>query len=119
MSPLKSLIAAAVFALAAMPSLAQAATPDGYETMSVRVMTEDLNLYTEAGAKAFLKRVDRAVDRACGGRPAYGPGMEGPRRHYRECRAEATQSAVMQADSLIVNTVFAERSGRIYALASR
>ena len=64
----------------------------------VHVPHGDLDLTSEAGAKAMLARIDEAASKACGGKPVTGMAMDqvgqAKKREYRRCKAAAMNSGV-------------------------
>ena len=63
-------LAAAAWTLSAGVGLASAQTP---EAVAVKVSHADLNLRTEAGARAYLKRVNVTAKEMCGNEPVHSP----------------------------------------------
>lgn len=117
MTPFKTILITAAFAIAGLSGTAHAF--GGAQQQSIRVSYADLNLDSDQGAKAFLKRVGRAAERACGGTPASGPIELRNMKAFNACKAEAMSGAVAQANNTLVSVRFAEAQGRVYALASR
>lgn len=81
----------------------------------VTVPYDDLDLKSEAGARAMLARLDAAATRACGGKPA--PVMPGDpvalakQREYRRCKAAAMDGSTLRLGSPRVRTAWIERQG--------
>ncbi len=63
-------LAAAAWTLSAGVGLASAQTP---EAVAAKVSHADLNLRTEAGARAYLKRVNVTAKEMCGNEPVHSP----------------------------------------------
>lgn len=90
-------------ALLAMPAgLAQAFENVGEDVV---VSYGDLDLESVAGATVMLNRLERAAERACGGRPRVTP-LEFKMR-FRRCRAMALADAVSRLDHPVVNIAYA------------
>jgi len=64
--PLASLAVLAALGLAASSLPAAARSPSGSEQASERISYSDLNLASEAGARAMLSRINRAAKSVCG-----------------------------------------------------
>lgn len=79
----------------AAASAAHADTPPASETVSVA----DLDLSTADGARAFLKRIDIAAQRACGGEPVRSPLFPREPGHFEQCVRDAVATAVRQAEA--------------------
>ncbi|HET6523866.1 UrcA family protein [Sphingopyxis sp.] len=92
----KLLILAALAAVSAGQPVAAQTTP---ANPSVAVAHRDLDLRTEAGAKALDRRIWRAVVTVCGSAPDYD--IEG-KNEVRECRRDTRRIASAQADLAIV-----------------
>ena len=91
----KLLILAALAAVSTgQPASAQTAPANP----SVAVAHRDLDLRTEAGAKALDRRIWRAVVAVCGTAPDYD--IEG-RNEVRQCRRDTRRVASAQADLAI------------------
>jgi len=119
MSNFKSTMIAGALALAAFGTPAFAAGPDDWrvETTSVQVSYGDLNLDSDAGADAFLARVDRAATRACGNRPEWGPLMFDELTAFNACHKAATIQAVALVNSSVVSVRYAQSQGRKVEMA--
>jgi UrcA family protein len=74
------------------------------ETISI----SDLDLSTADGARAFLKRIDIAAQRACGGDPVRSPLFPREPGHFEQCVREAVSTAVRQADEPMVAAAHTE-----------
>jgi len=83
------LVAVAAFVMAAYANPASAEPRHiPSQTVSVAVRIADLDLTRDRDVDLLMRRVGRAADRVCGGRPpAYAFLQE--RRAFRACRAEA------------------------------
>lgn len=83
------LIAVVAFTIAAYASPASAAPRhETRETTSVAVRIADLDLAKDHDVAVLMRRVGRAADRVCGGRPS-STTFPQERRAFRICRAEA------------------------------
>ena len=80
----------AIAALGALQSPAHAANPrrPSHAAASITVSFADLDLATEAGVTTLMRRVGRAADKVCGGRPPSFAHIE-ERRAFRACRTLA------------------------------
>jgi UrcA family protein len=83
---------------------------------SVAVRYADLNLSSEAGARAMLDRITDAASRACGG--DVDLRMLERRALYNRCKADTIDRAVRALDAPLV-TAMANRTGAITAIAQR
>jgi UrcA family protein len=102
---------AAICAAAAGPAEAQPAATTRSESVSIA----DLDLTTANGARAFLKRLDIAAQRACGGKPVHSPLFPRDPGQFEQCIRDAVVSAVRQTDEPMV----AEAHTEALKLASR
>ena len=84
-------------------------------TRTENVSIADLDLSTADGARAFLKRLDLAAQRACGGQPVHSPLLPRGPGVFEQCVREAVVSAVRQTDEPMV----AEAHTEALRLASR
>jgi UrcA family protein len=88
-----------------LPTSAMAA-PSGAPHVAVRYA--DLDLTSEAGARALHTRIDRATSEVCGEADSRDfTGM----REIRECRRVAMQDAAAQVDLVLAQA----RGGQVYA----
>ncbi|MBA3942457.1 MAG: UrcA family protein [Sphingopyxis sp.] len=83
------------------PALAQSATA----TSTVAVEHRDLDLSSEAGAKALDRRIWRAVVEVCGTAPDYDIAGK---NDVRQCRRDTKRVASAQADTVIASAVRGE-----------
>jgi UrcA family protein len=83
---------------------------------SVNVAYGDLNLQSQAGAKAMLSRLEGAATDVCGGEPDIH--LLDRQAIYQRCRAEAVDRAVRTMDAPLV-TAMAGQSGATIVLAGR
>jgi UrcA family protein len=118
MSIFKSAIIAAAL-LGGFAGAASASEIDGWESQTVRFSVADLNLDSDAGAQAFLKRAAAAADTACGGRPTSRPLYFDAYRQYRKCHKAAMKDAVAQTNSDLVLAHFTGKGARVMVIASR
>jgi UrcA family protein len=118
-----SIFKSAVIALALLGGVAGVAsaseTSERYEHATARVTFADLNLDSDAGAKAFLKRANKAAQHVCGGSPKWQPLMLELMRAYKKCHAAAMKVAVTQVDSKHVTALYTGTAARVSVLASR
>lgn len=73
-------------------------TPPASETISIA----DLDLSTADGARAFLKRIDIAAQRACGGDPVRSPLFPREPGLFEKCVRDAVATAVRTADEPMI-----------------
>jgi len=76
--------------------------PTAPTTVSVRIAYGDLDLATQAGAKAMLKRIRFAAQDACGPRPE---GVFVYSNQYADCVKAAVDRAVATLNSPVVSTL--------------
>ena len=62
----------------------------------------DLDLSTADGARAFLKRIDIAAQRACGGEPVRSPLLPREPGLFEKCVNDAVATAVRAADQPMI-----------------
>lgn len=101
------LTAAALFAGFAFTTGAGAYEP-AHSGAQVSVRYDDLNLSNPAGAKALLKRLERAAERLCGHRPDLR--FIDRRRIFRQCVEPAVADAVERLDAPLVTALHAGES---------
>jgi UrcA family protein len=111
-----SLCAGVIAALSIAGSALAQTEDDPGAPRSVTVRYSDLNLSSEAGARAILARITDAASRACGG--DVDLRMLERRALYYRCKAETVDRAVRALDAPLV-TAMAARSGAIATLAQR
>ena len=77
----------------------------------VAVSYSDLNLSTDAGARALLVRINAAATSACGNSPTfYSTYSIAPSLAYREfdtCRSNAINAAISSISAPLVHQIFA------------
>lgn len=95
------------------PAFAQDAPANPPTNPSVVVQHKDLDLATQAGAKALDRRIWRAVVEVCG--PVSNFDLAGT-NDVRQCRRDTRQLATAQADAVIASAARAEPI-RVSALA--
>jgi UrcA family protein len=83
--------------------IAHAETP---RVVNVPVYSVGLDLRTEAGAEAMLKRLDRAATRACGGKPPLVPLNASRTTGFEACHNGAMKRAVADLNSSMVAELF-------------
>jgi UrcA family protein len=82
-----------------LPPAALAAAPSQFEDVSVRVAYADLDIHTEAGAKALYSRLKKASKQACGLESYAVTRLLVELAHARACYRESLESSVQEADS--------------------
>lgn len=97
-----ALIGALTLALAGAAS-AQDDPNYGPQHIEVRVDTSDLDLATEAGSEALVRRLTSAARDACGGRPDWGVHMLAQRQAYGVCVSGAVDTALAQVEARLSN----------------
>ena len=118
-SPMTARILGAAFAAAASLLLASFSIgPASAETapQAARVTYSDLDLSTEAGARALLHRIDIAARSACG-TDIRSPLFPRASANYRECVSGAVDTAVRQIDAPLVAALNKSQAG--VSLAAR
>lgn len=75
---------------------------------SEAVSIADLDLSTADGARAMLKRINIAAQRACGGEPSRSPLLPRAPGLFEQCVRDAVETAVRNADQPMVADVHAE-----------
>ena len=101
-----TLAAVAAITLFAGVSTASAATPSG-DNVSVTISYSDLDLNTNAGARAMFARITHAAGEICGAQPD-SQGLD-QTRAYKGCMTSVTNRAVAKLGSAKVSA-FAGRS---------
>ena len=79
-------------------------TPPTSETISIA----DLDLSTADGARAFLKRIDIAAQRACGEDPVRRPLFPREPGLFEKCVRDAVATAVRTADEPMIASAHTE-----------
>ena len=79
-------------------------TPPTSETISIA----DLDLSTADGARAFLKRIDIAAQRACGEDPVRSPLFPREPGLFEKCVRDAVATAVRTADEPMIASAHTE-----------
>lgn len=90
-------IGATICAATAGTAYAQTAQP-AVETVSIA----DLDLSTADGARAFLKRLDFAAQRACGVEPVHSPLLPREPARFEQCVRDAVTAAVNSTGEPVV-----------------
>jgi UrcA family protein len=98
-------IGATICAATAGTAYAQTAQP-AVETVNIA----DLDLSTADGARAFLKRLDVAAQRACGVEPSRSPLLPREPARFEQCVREAITTAVNGTGEPAVLALNAETS---------
>ena len=98
-------ISAAICAAADGAATAQTSRP-AVETVSVA----DLDLSTADGARAFLKRLDIAAQRACGVEPVHSPLLPREPARFEQCVRDAITAAANQTAEPMVLALNSETS---------
>lgn len=94
-----------IIACVALAMPVGAARADERATEAVVVPYGELDLDSAAGATVMLNRLERAAERACGGRAGFAP-LEFKMR-FRRCRAMALADAVLRLDHPVVSLAYA------------
>ncbi len=98
MIKLLAFIAVVAFVSAVSAPSASAAPAQSVRSETwVSVSITDLDLSTDRGVAVLMRRVGRAADKACGGRPPATAFLE-ERRAFRRCRADAIGPVVAALD---------------------
>ena len=98
-------IGAVVWAVGAFAGAATAQTPARIPSSQIShedVTYSDLNLSTEEGARAFLKRLDNAAKRVCGAEPSRSPLQPRLIMTYERCVSDAVDASVAQVNAPLV-----------------
>ena len=90
-------LGAVICGAAAGAANAQTAQP-ATEAISIA----DLDLSTADGARVFLKRIDVAAQRACGGEPVRSPLLPREPGLFEKCVKDAVATAVRAADQPMI-----------------
>lgn len=92
----------------------------GPQTVQVLVRQSDLDLRSEAGGAAMLRRIQGAARRACGGTPDAGSALtaDSPRA-WNACRAQAVRVTVARLNSPVVSRLYAASNARTISLVER
>ena len=90
-----------------LPTVALAAAPSQFEDVSVRVSYADLNIATEAGAKALYSRLKKASKQVCGLNSYAVTRSPAEMTHARACYEESLESSVREAESDILTEIHA------------
>lgn len=96
-----SLGAGLLAACMAFPANAQVADPQ--IVTSIGVAHKDLDLDSDAGARAMLERLDAAATKACGGKPSAAMGRDqvgqAKHREFRRCKTAALERGTLSLDA--------------------
>jgi UrcA family protein len=87
---------------------AHAHTNKAGEIVGVAVSYGDLNLQSEAGIEALMRRIETAASKACGGRPARHELQRHSR--YNNCVKDATDRAVTDVNASTVTAWYTNES---------
>lgn len=113
-------IVGTLFTAAAILASAAQAAPEMIR-QDVTVAYSDLNLSTEAGARALVARLDAAAKQACGGAPFFSSVYQiAPAlvvKEFNTCRINAVTAAVQKVNAPLVHKVYAY-ADKPYRLAS-
>jgi len=93
-------IGAVVLAVGSMSGVAQAQTAP--KQITAHVSYADLDLSTQDGARALLKRINSAAKEACGPDPVMSPLTPAAPTLYDRCIAEAADTAVANLNAPLV-----------------
>lgn len=91
--------------------------------VQISVPHGDLDLASEAGAKAMLVRLDKAASKACGGKPMPVMALDqvghAKKREYQRCKLAAMDRGTLQLGAPRVRAAWlGEQSGSPAGLAS-
>jgi len=80
-------------------------------TTRITVNYRDLDLETESGAQALIRRVSKAAVHACGGRPSGAPIelYSVAKARFEICRSNAVQSTITKLNHPMVTMLFERR----------
>jgi len=110
------LVAVAGVAILASAQFAHAESSKLTFVDSVRVNYSDLNLRTDAGARAMYSRLEKAAYRVCGDDPRWHPAYKIRPHHvkevFRECREDALSRAVAAVNERALWQVYAAAEDR-------
>lgn len=94
-----------------------------YIRQDVSVRVSDLNLSTEAGARAMLTRISLAAQKACGGSAFfYGTYTIAPslaRKDFVTCQSNAVSGAVSSLNAPLVMRLYAQNGEESLRIAGR
>lgn len=116
-------LAVSLAAMTVLGSVANAGSGFDIVRKDVAVHYGDLNLSTEAGARAMLVRIDQAARNACGGSPFfYGTYTIAPnlaRKDFATCQTNAVSSAVQTLNAPLVMRIYAQNGDEALRIAGR
>lgn len=92
-------LGAAAWTLSAGVGLASAQTP---EAVAAKVSHADLDLQTEAGARAYLKRVNITAKDMCGAEPAHSPLFPRALAKFDQCVKLGVETGVYNSGEPLV-----------------
>ena len=95
----KSAVVVAAAIVLASPAAVLAAAPSQIENVSTTVNFSDLNLNSEAGAKALYRRLQRASREVCGVESLKTVGSVSRLQRSNSCYREALSKAVADIDN--------------------
>lgn len=108
-----SIVLGAALGAATIIGSASAQVADPRIVTEIGVRYDDLDLDSEAGARAMLARLDLAATKACGGKPFgvmsrdhVGVAKE---LEYRRCKAAAMESSTLKLDSPRVRAAWLDK----------
>jgi UrcA family protein len=110
-----TLAAVAAISLFAGLSTASAATPSG-DTVSVTISYDDLDLNTNAGARAMFARITHAAGQICGTQP--GSQLIDKVQAYKGCMSSITDRAVTKLGNARVSAVAGRQASTTMAYNS-
>ena len=114
-------VGAVVWAVGAFAGAATAQTPERIPASQIsheQVVYSDLNLSTQDGARALLKRLDNAAKRVCGAEPSRSPLQPRLVIAYERCVSDAVDASVAQVNAPLVvalHTGAPESVGEVFA----
>lgn len=114
-------VGAVVWAVSAFAGVATAQTPARIPASQLaheQVVYSDLNLSTQEGARALLKRLDYAAKRVCGTEPSRSPLQPKLIMAYERCVSDAVDASVAQVNAPLVvalHTGAPQSAGEVFA----
>jgi len=114
-------IGAVVWAVGAFSGVATAQTPARIPVSQLsheEVVYSDLDVSTQEGARALLKRLDNAARRVCGAEPSRSPLQPRLIMTYERCVSDALDASVAQVNAPLVvalHTGAPESVGDVFA----
>jgi UrcA family protein len=111
MSRFLVLAVALIASAAAAPAWSEPLGARRVEVIKVKVPVGDLDLNSQAGADALIRRASHAAAKACGSPDVSGALVYEQLRAYRACKSRALAGAVAQSDAPVVQARYARLVG--------